>query len=490
MRPDDGGRSTVYGTAGVVACEDPRAALAGIRMLDAGGTAADACVAMAAMLAVVAPMMTGPGGDAFLQYYDAATGSVRALEGAGAAGGGATLAAMRALGHDDMPAYGPATITVPGAVRLWADAAAELGRLPLADLLAPARELAEEGFAAGEVVARLWREAEAPLGTDEAAAAAFLPAPRAGERVRLPDLARTLGAIAEHGPQAFYEGEIAQRIVETAAFLTAGDLAAHRSTWVEPLSAGYHGLRVHELPPPTTGVAVLAMLRMLEPEDLGSLDPLCAERIHLEAKAKEAAFAEVLASTGDPAYAGRSDGDTVYMCAVDREGNGCSLINSLYKSFGSGLVAPGTGVCLHDRGFGFTLEPGHPNAIAPGKRPLHTLIPGLVTNDAALWAVYGNMGGFMQPQGQVQVLVNLHDHGMTPQAAVDHPRHRHDSGVLLVEGRVPEAEVEKLRRWGHRVEVGPRYAIPTGGAQVVRVLDDGVRAAGSDPRKDGCALAQ
>ena len=465
MRPDQGGRSTVSGTRGVVAAEDPRAALAGIRVLDAGGNAADACVAMAAVLAVVAPMMTGPGGDAFLQFFDAATGEVRGLEGAGAAG-------SLAPGRSTMPARGPETITVPGAVRLWADAAAGLGRLPLARLLDPARELAERGFAAREVDSRLWQEAEPVLAADPAAAAAFLPAPRAGEVVRLPDLARTLGEITDHGAAAFYEGEIAESIVATAAHLTAQDLAGHRSSWVEPLTAEYRGLTVHELPPPTTGVAALAMLRELAQEDLAALGPLSAERIHLEANAAATALAEV-----------RERGsDTVYVCAIDEDGNGCSFINSLYESFGSGLVAPGTGVCLHNRGAGARLE--------PGERPLHTLIPGLITRDGALWAVYGNMGGFMQPQGHVQVLVNLHDHGMTPQAAVEHPRHRSDPGQLRVERRVPAAEVEKLRRWGHVVEVGPPYARWAGGAQVVRVLDDGVRAAGSDPRKDGCALAQ
>jgi gamma-glutamyltranspeptidase/glutathione hydrolase len=216
------------------------------------------------------------------------------------------------------------------------------------------------------------------------------------------------------------------------------------------------------------------MLRELGDEDLGALGALSAERIHLEASAAQRALAEL----PDP----RATGDTVYVCAIDEDGNGCSFINSLYESFGSGLVAPGTGVCLHNRGAGARLE--------PGRRPLHTLIPGLVTEGAALWAVYGNMGGFMQPQGHVQVLINLRDHGMTPQAAVDHPRHRYGAGGLLVEGRVPAAEVDKLRRWGHAVEVGPPYARRTGGAQVVRMLAGGVRAAGSDPRKDGCALAQ
>lgn len=518
QRPDSGGRSTVHGTAGMVACEHPLAALAGIRILDAGGNAADACVAMAAAMAVLSPMMTGPGGDAFLLHREATTGRVRALEGAGRAGRAATVEALQARGLDDMPARGGAPVTVPGAVALWGDAAEELGRLGLATLLDPARELAERGFPVAAVSARMWAAEEATLRRDPAAAEAFLPddrPPREGELVRLPDLARTLATLADEGPRAFYEGEIAERIVAAVqaagGFLEPEDLAAHRSTWVEPLSAGYRGLEVHELPPPTTGIAALMILRALEREDLGALPPLSAERIHLEAEATRHAFAALHEHVGDPDFvdvpveamlagavtaaeerapAGRGAGDTTYLCAVDAEGNACSFINSLYKAFGSGIVAPGTGVCLHDRGLGFSLDPASPSVLAPGKRPLHTIIPALVTKDGELWAVYGNMGGFMQPQGHAQVLVNLHDHRMAPQEAVDHPRHFHDQGVLLVEGRVPEAEVAKLRRWGHEVEVGPDYAEPCGGAQVVRVLDGGVRAAGSDPRKDGCALAQ
>ncbi len=493
-RPDAGGRSTVFGTAGVVACEHPLAAVAGIGALDAGGTAADACVAMAAVLAVVSPMMTGVGGDAFLLHYDGATGAVRGLEGAGAAGRDATPEAVRARGHAAMPAHGGEPVTVPGAVRLWEDASRELGRLPLADLLAPARALAEEGFPVAEVGARRWREAEPLLARDEAAAAAFLPggrAPRAGERFRAPDLARTLAAIADGGADAFYSGEIGERIVAAVraagGFLTEADLAEHRSSWAEPLSAEYRGLRVYEMPPPTIGVAVLMMLEDLAGEDVGALDPLGAERVDLEVRAKLRAFEHLRERVGDPRHGA---GDTVYHCAVDREGNGCSFINSLFESFGSGIVAPGTGVVLHDRGLGFTLEPGHPNALAPGRRPLHTLIPGLVTEGDRLWAVLGNMGGTMQPQGHVQVLANLRDFGMSPQQAVEHPRHRHDAGVLLVEGRFPGREVARLRELGHEVRVGPDFASATGGAQVIRVLGDGVRAAGSDPRKDGCALAQ
>ena len=517
QRPDSGGRSTVYGTAGTVACEHPLAALAGLRMLDAGGTAADACVAMAAAMAVLSPMMTGPGGDAFLIHREAATGRVRALEGAGRAGRSASVEALRARGHSEMPGRGGAPVTVPGAVDLWGEAAAELGRLGLPALLAPAREIAERGFPVAAVSARMWLEAEPLLARDEAAAAAFLPggrAPREGERVRMPDLARTYEVLAEQGPRAFYEGELAERIVAAVqaagGFLEREDLAAHRSTWVEPISAGYRDLVVHELPPPTTGVAALMILGALEREDVAALPPLCAERIHLEAEATRHAFTALHAHVGDPDFvdvpvaallsgaaavaqerrAPPGDGDTTYLCAVDAEGNACSFINSLYMAFGSGVVVPGTGVCLHDRGRGFSLDPDSPAVLGPGRRPLHTIIPALVTKDGGLWAAYGNMGGFMQPQGHAQVLVNLRDHAMTAQEAVDHPRHYLDAGVLLVEGRVPYEEIGKLRRWGHDVSVGPDYAGPCGGAQVIRMLEGGVRAAGSDPRKDGCALAQ
>jgi gamma-glutamyltranspeptidase / glutathione hydrolase len=262
------------------------------------------------------------------------------------------------------------------------------------------------------------------------------------------------------------------------------------------------------------------MLNILEGFDLVSMEPSSADRIHLEVEAKKLAFEDLHGRIGDPEfseiptaellskeYAARlrgsisSDaaavvsppdpgGDTTYLCAVDAEGNGCSFINSLYKGFGSGIVAEGTGVCLHNRGNSFRLEPGRPNAIAPGKRPMHTLIPGLATSDGALWAVFGVMGAAMQPQGHAHVLVDLLDYGMDPQEAVEHPRHRHENGVLLIEGRLPEEEIASLRGRGHRIEVKEDFMIPAGGAQLIRILDNGVRACGSDPRKDGCALAQ
>jgi gamma-glutamyltranspeptidase/glutathione hydrolase len=526
-RPDLGGRSTVYSTKGAVACEHPSAALAGIRALDAGGTAADACVAMAACMAVLAPMATGVGGDAFLLFYEAETGRVLGANGSGRAPRAATIEKLRDRGLAEMPERGGLTVTVPGAIRLWEDAANALGNLPLARLLEPAWELAENGYPVSEVFARYWKVGEDLLLRNEAASRALLlegRAPEPGEIFLQPDLARTLAAVAEGGSDAFYEGEIARSIAraaqEAGGYLSEEDLAAHETTWLEPISTDYRGVRVFEMPPPGQGLIALEMLNILEGFDLGDIDPLSAERIHLEVETTKLAFRDLYDKVGDPEFVDVPTGeliskeyaaeqrarifteraawsaspalgsDTTYLCAVDAEGNGCSFINSLYMGFGSGVVAEGTGVCLQNRGRSFRLVEGHPNALEPGKRPLHTIIPGLVTRDGALWAVFGNMGGPMKPQGHAQVLINLLDYGMSPQDAADHPRHFHDGETLLVEGRVPETEVERLREMGHRVEVGENYVIPTGGAQLIRVLESGVRACGSDPRKDGCALAQ
>jgi gamma-glutamyltranspeptidase / glutathione hydrolase len=529
-RPFSGGRSTVFGLGGVLACEHPQAARVGIRVLDEGGTAADACVAMAAVMAVVSPMATGMGGDAFALYYDAASGKVSGLEGAGRAPGDATIERVREAGHRQMPERGGLSVTVPGAVRLWEDAAREFGRRPFGELLEPARALAGDGFPVGEVNAHYWREAEELLSRNEAAAKIFLPsgrAPRAGEIFRQPELASTLFDVAERGAGAFYSGKTAARIASAVrrdgGLLSEDDLAAHTgSLLVEPISTGYRGVTVYEMPPPGQGIAALEMLNVLGGYSLSALRPYTAERIHLETEAKKLAFSDLYTRVGDPdfsevptrallskeyatgmrrqistsraghlATSGRLGNDTTYLCAVDAAGNGCSFINSLFKSFGSGIVADGTGVCLQNRGSAFRLSESHPNALSPNKRPLHTIIPGLATRDGALWATFGVMGGPMQPQGHAQLLVNLIDYEMSPQQAVDHPRHFHtDDGGLLVEGRVPEEEVNKLRGMGHRVEVGPDYAVPTGAAQLIRLTPEGVRACASDPRKDGCALAQ
>src|SRR5918995_323720 len=511
---------------GAVACEHPSAAVIGLRVLDSGGTAADACVAMAAAMAVLSPMQTGMGGDAFLLFYEAETGLVSGIDGSGRAPGNVSVEKLRDLGLSEMPERGALTVTVPGAVRIWEDAVDRFGNQPLARLLEPAWELAENGYPVAEVVARYWEVHGDVLRENDAAVRTLLPngrPPVAGEIFSQVDLAATLSAVAVGGADAFYRGGIAASIArstqDAGGYLSEEDLAAHESTFVEPISTDYRGIQVYEIPPPGQGVAALEMLNILEGFDLASMEPSGAERIHLEVEAKKLAFEDLHGRIGDPEfseiqteellskeYAAKlrgsisSDaaavisppdpgGDTTYLCAVDAEGNGCSFINSLYKGFGSSIVAEGTGVCLHNRGNSFRLEPGHPNAITPGKRPMHTLIPGLVTSDGALWAVFGVMGAAMQPQGHAQVLVDLLDYDMAPQAAVEHPRHRHENGVLI-EGRVPEEEIASLRGRGHRIEVREDFMIPAGGAQLIRILDNGVRACGSDPRKDGCALAQ
>ena len=530
-RPNKGGRSTVLGRQGAVACEHPTAALVGLRVLDDGGTAADACVAMAAAMAVLSPMQTGMGGDAFLLFYDAETGRVTGVDGAGRAPAAVSVGKLLDLGLTGMPERGGLTVTVPGAVRLWEDAANRFGNKPLARLLEPAWELAENGHPVAGVVARYWEEHADVFRENDAAARTFLPegrAPAEGEIFSQVDLASTLSAVAEGGADVFYRGEIGASIARSTrkagGYLSEEDLASHESTFAEPVSTDYRGVTVFEIPPPGQGVAALEMLNILEGFELGALDPSGAERIHLEVEAKKLAFEDLHDEIGDPEFWQHTEnptgrliskdhaatlrgrisperaaqiepepapgGDTTYLCAVDADGNGCSFINSLYRAFGSGVVAEGTGVCLHNRGNSFRLRPGHPNAIAPGKQPMHTIIPGLATRGGDLWAVFGVMGAAMQPQGQAQLLINLLDYGMDPQEAVEHPRHRHEDGVLLIEGRVPEGEIARLRSLGHLVEVKEDYMIPAGGAQLIRILGNGVRACGSDPRKDGCALAQ
>ena len=382
-------------------------------------------------------------------------------------------------------------------------------------------------------MSRYWETAEGLLRQNAAASKVFLPggrAPKAGQLVRNEELAATLDAVIKGGSEAFYTGDTARRMTrsvrEMGGYLSEEDLASHETLWVEPVSTDYRGVRVHEIPPPGQGIAALQMLNILEGFDLGRYAPDSAGRIHLEAEAKKLAFKDLYEKVGDPesssiptaellskAYAARlrknisssraSDvsaggveaalgGDTTYLCAVDAAGNGCSFINSLYKGFGSGVVASGTGVCLQNRGNSFQLVEGHPNSLSPRKRPMHTIIPGLATSASTgrLWATFGVMGGPMQPQGHTQLLANLIDYGMSPQEAVDHQRHFHNEDTLLVEGRLPEKEVSRLRDLGHRVTIGAHFEIPTGGAQLIRVLENGVRACGSDPRKDGCALVQ
>ena len=535
-------RSPVLARRGMVAASQPLAAQAGLEALRHGGTAADAAVATAAALNVTEPGSTGIGGDCFALYYDARTGAVTALNGSGRAPAGLTLALARGATDrsGELPERHAHTVTVPGACAGWGDLVARHGRLPLALTLQPAIELAEGGFPVAPLTAYYWqRAAEGVLRTAPGGQALTLGGrgPRAGELFRNPGLGRTLRAVAEGGAEAFYRGPIAAaiaaRVQAAGGVLTAEDLAAHSSTWDEPISTVYRGLRVWECPPNGQGLTALLALNVLAGFDVAALDPLSVERWHLLIEALRIAFADTRWHVADPRavavptagllapeYAAErrqwfdprrasldvrrgaplAGSGTVYLCAVDGEGNACSFINSNYMGFGTGLV-PGEGetswgFSLQNRGHNFSLEAGHPNALAPGKRPYHTIIPGLLTHaaDGSLYGPFGVMGGFMQPQGHVQVVVGLADDGLEPQAALDRLRFCIESGTaggaVALEAGLPAALVAGLRALGHPLtsDVSGYARAVFGRGQIIRRGADGVLWGGSDPRADGCAV--
>ncbi|HSB55971.1 MAG TPA: gamma-glutamyltransferase [Gemmatimonadales bacterium] len=524
------GRSPVYAPHGVIATSQPLATAAGLAVLQRGGNAIDAAVTAAAVLNLVEPHMTGIGGDMFALLWSAKDGKLVALNASGRAGAGMTREALLARGRTEIPINGAEPITVPGALSGWAALLQRYGTITLAQALEPAIRLAEEGFPVSPIIAAQWAAEVDRLKQDEGARALFLidgtRAPRAGEWFRNPDLARTLREIARGGPAVLYGGPLGQRIVDRVkslgGFLTMEDLRAHKVDWVEPISVPFKGYRVWELPPNNQGVAALEMLRMLEHDDLTGLGHNSAPYFHRLIEAKKLAFADLARYIGDPAamrnpvsdllsdrfIAGRrgrldparaaerqepgeavSQSETIYLTAADAQGNMVSFINSLFEAFGSTVVVPGTGFALHDRGAGFTLDPGLPNTVAPGKRPFHTLIPGFVTRTTPQgqvpWMSFGVMGGSMQPQGHVQLLLNLLVFGMDPQAAADAPRFRHFAGLRVgLEPPVPDSVRAALVRMGHQVEELPPGS--AGGAQLIIKLDRGYVAA-SDPRKDGMA---
>ncbi len=501
-------RSNVLARRGLVATSQPLAAMAGLRMLLDGGNAADAAVATAATLAVVEPMSTGIGGDAFALFYDA-----QASPDAGRVGTyrDQRITALNGSGR------------APAGLHLDDLRRASLSEIPLDSPIAYARD----GYPVSELIAASWQRGEAklrrlPSGLE------LLPggrAPRLGEVVRLPELARTLHTIADGGAEAFYLGETGRRIAafvqEQGGRLDVSDLAAHRSTWDEPISTDYRGLRVWECPPNGQGLAALLALNIVARDDLLAAPP--AERWHLLIEAMRLAFADArrwvadptfvdlpLAELLSPAYSAarrsqidpqranldpRSGLPTAETLAVQpAQGNACSFINSLYHGFGSGLVAPGTGVALQNRGALFSLDPHHPNRLEPGKRPYHTIIPALATQGDDLWACFGVMGGFMQPQGHVQVLVNLLDLAQLPQEALDAPRfcllEGEPGGRVAVEVTADHALISALQAKGHAVAVtaGVERTIFGVGQVIRRDAVTGVLTAGSDPRRDGCAV--
>ena len=529
--PSMAGRSTVYAPHGVIATSQPLATSAGLAVLQQGGNAIDAAVTAAAVLNLVEPHMTGIGGDMFALFWSAREKRLVALNASGRSGSLMTREELLKRGRDRVPLFGPEPITVPGALSGWAALLEKYGTISLAQALAPAIRLAEEGFPVSPIIAGQWAGAVERLAKDEGARATYLVdgvrAPKAGEWFRNPDLAASFRLIAKDGPPALYGGELGRRIVdrvrELGGFLTLPDFAKQKVEWVTPISATFRGHTVWELPPNNQGIAVLEMLKILEPYDLKAMGHNSPAYLHHLIEAKKLAYADLARWIGDPAAmtvdakrlvdsgfistrrglldearaaervepgAAATASETIYLAAADSAGNMVSFINSNYEEFGSGVVTPGTGFVLHDRGAGFTMEPGLPNTVGPNKRPFHTLIPGFVTRpgpsgDPEPWLAFGVMGGSIQPQGHIQVLLNLLEFGMDLQEAIDAPRFRHFTGLEVgLEGPIADSVRQSLERMGHRVVMlAPGNA---GGGQAVMRLARGWAAA-SDPRKDGMA---
>ncbi|HEY7760487.1 MAG TPA: gamma-glutamyltransferase family protein [Burkholderiales bacterium] len=508
--------------ANVVATSQPLAAQAGLRMLLKGGNAADAIVATAATLTVVEPTMNGIGSDAFALLWDGDR-----LHGLNASGRApAAWTPERFAGRTEMPTVGWDSVTVPGVVSAWVELSRRFGKLPFAALFEPAIEYAERGYLVAPMIARQWAGQIERLAEQPGFAQAFMPggrAPLAGERFRSPEQASTLRQIADTGGEAFYRGALAEQIAAASrdggGAMTTADLAEHRADWVEPISQPYRALRLHEIPPNGQGIAALMALGILQHFDLASLAPESTEMLHLQIEAMKLAFADAYRWVADPQHMPVAAGDlldpgylkqraaridrrraqeygpgappksgTVYLTAADADGMMVSFIQSNYKGFGSGVVVPGTGISLQNRGMGFKLQAGHPNQVGPRKRPFHTIIPGFVTRDGGPLMSFGVMGADMQPQGHVQMLVRLADYGQNPQAAADAPRWKVlPDGSIIVEHHMPAAAVAGLAERGHRIQQTERWSIEYGAAQLIHRVDGGYVAA-SEPRRDGQAV--
>ncbi|TGS82092.1 gamma-glutamyltransferase [Mesorhizobium sp. M3A.F.Ca.ET.174.01.1.1] len=519
------GRSPVRATEAMAATSHPLATLAAIDMQRSGGNAMDAAVCAAAVQAVVEPQSTGIGGDCFVLYCPKGEGDVIAFNGSGRAPNAATVDWYLEKGFGELPKQGPHAVTIPGAVDAWCRLLEDHGRKGMAEALAPAIHYAENGYVVHDRVAFDWEDPETDLSADEVAARIFLPggkAPRAGDVHRQPELAEALRIIARKGRAGFYEGEVAEDLVGRLRALgglhTLDDFAATRGEYKTAISTSYDGYDIHQMPPNNQGLTALLMLNVLSGFDLGALDPNGAERLHLEIEAGRLAYRDrddLLADQDhvavpvkallSSAYAGRlraaidperamtglprlelPGSDTVYITVVDRDLNAVSFINSTYYSFGSGVVGPKTGIVLQNRGTSFRLDPRHPNAIAPGKRPMHTIMPGMMTKDGRAVMPFGVMGGGYQPFGHVHLLTNMIDFGMDPQQALDAPRVFYNHDTVEAERSVRADAVEGLRRRGHQVVEADH---PLGGGQAVLIdWEKGTLTGASDLRKDGLAL--
>lgn len=518
-------RSNVIARHGMVATSQPLAVQAGLDQLRAGGNAIDAAVATVATLCVVEPTSTGIGGDAFALIWSAEEQQLFGLNASGPAPAALTAAWIRAQGHDEVPALGPIPVTVPGSLRGWQAALDRFGTKPLSQLLSRPIHYARHGFPVSEYIARNWAFSTQKMSAHEDSRRVWLPggrAPQPAQIFRNPEFARTLETIAVEGVGTFYEGDIGRQIAATVqaagGVLTQEDLHAYRAEWVEPIAISYRdGYTFHEIPPNGQGLTALLALNIVRGYDLPSLPYDSPDRLHLLVEAIKLAFADAQAYIGDPRHATipldgllsasyaasrraliRDDtalepapgtphhhGDTVYLTVADEAGNMVSWIQSLYMGFGSGLTAGTTGVQLQNRGANFTLEPGHPNEAAPGRRPYHTIIPGFITSGGRPWASFGVMGGFMQPQGHLQVGSNLIDYRMDPQSALDAPRFQwqHDKTVALEDAAGDTARAVLAER-GHLLAESGMYG---GGQIIVRDPESGVLVGGSEPRNDGAA---
>ena len=517
------GRSAAMAANGMVATSHPRATLTGLDVLRAGGNAIDAAIAAVAMQCVVEPESTGIGGDCFVLYSKGGALPI-ALSGSGRAPAAATVDWYAERQIREIAVQTPHAATVPGCIDAWCQLNREHGRMPLSEILEPAAKAAEDGYVVTPRVAHDWARNVNKLQDPHTSKVMLVDgkAPKAGDTMRNPALARTLRRIGKEGREAFYEGAVARDIVnrlkELGGLHEEADFAAQRSQWVEPIHASYRGYDVYEVPPSNQGLTALMILKTLEGYALGGDAFSEADRLHLIAEATKAAYHVRDNFIGDPDFvdnqvemylseeyaeqtraAIRLDKalppqhwedtrhkDTIYMCAVDRDGNAVSFINSLFSAFGTGIMAPESGVILHNRGSGFRTTPGHPSAIAPRKRPFHTLIPGMLVKDGRAVMPFGVMGGQYQAVGHATFLHYLIDRGMNPQQAAEGPRVFAYQGVLQTEHFVPEAIRADLAKRGHKIEM---LEVPIGGCQAIWMDHErGVLIGGSEPRKDGLAL--
>lgn len=530
-------RSEVIAPSAMAATSQPLATQVALEILQQGGTAVDAAIAANAMLGLVEPTGNGIGGDLFAIVWDAKTKQLYGLNGSGRSPQSLTREWFIENGYDKIPSHGPLPVSVPGTVDGWFELHERFGKLPMKDILAPTIHYAREGFPVSELIAYYWDRSVPRLSKYENFEEIFTidgRAPRKGEMFRNPYLADTLEKIAKGGRDAFYEGDIARTMADYVqrhgGFLSYEDLAEHDSEWVEPVSVNYRGVDVWELPPNGQGIAALQMLQILEAYDLKSMGWNSADYVHLFVEAKKLAYEDRAKYYADPDFAdvpvdwlisdkyaderrelikpkkaakeypagdAPREGDTIYLTVADAEGNMVSLIQSNYRGMGSGMTPDGLGFILQDRGEMFTLEEGHANVFEPGKRPFHTIIPAFVTKDGKPWISFGVMGGDMQPQGHVQIVVNMIDFGMNLQEAGDAPRihhggsseptgeHMNDGGVVHLESGFSPKVIKELKRRGHKLEDG---FTGFGGYQaILRDHEEGVYYGASESRKDGQA---